>query len=151
MNVRRAGPADISALARLRQGLWPHVGAARHREELAAALAEPEDRIALFVAEAAPGVLAGFGEVSLRHDYVNGCETSPVAFLEGIFVDGAHRRAGVARMIVEAAEAWGAALGCREFASDADIANEDSHQMHLALGFEETERVVCFRKTLPAA
>ena len=26
----------------------------------------------------------GFAEASLRHDYVNGCETSRVAFLEGI-------------------------------------------------------------------
>ncbi len=148
MNVRRATPADIAGLARLRQGLWPHLGAAAHRDELAETMTGDRENIVVFVAETAPGVLVGFGEAALRRDYVNGCETSPVGFLEGVYVDAAHRRTGAARAIVEAALRWAAAKGCSEFASDADILNEDSHRMHLALGFEETERVVFFRKTL---
>jgi aminoglycoside 6'-N-acetyltransferase I len=86
-----------------------------------------------------------FAEASLR-PYVNGCETSPVVFLEGLYVAPAFRRQGLARQLVSKVEAWGAAAGCAEFASDIRAENHDSHSMHLALGFKETERVIYFRK-----
>jgi aminoglycoside 6'-N-acetyltransferase I len=57
-----------------------------------------------------------------------------------------YRRAGIAGCLVAAVERWARQRGCREFASDALIANEASHAVHRALGFEETERVVFFRK-----
>ena len=84
----------------------------------------------------------------MRSDYVNGCETSPVAFLEGIFVEPSQRRNGMARALCIAVEQWARDRGCREFASDADLSNLVSHRMHDALGFIETERVVYFRKLL---
>ncbi|MFN3774293.1 aminoglycoside 6'-N-acetyltransferase [Sphingomonas parapaucimobilis] len=90
----------------------------------------------------------GFAEAAVRHDYVNGCDTSPVLFLEGLFVDPDHRRRGVAGALVAAVADWGRAQGCLEFASDAEIDNLDSHAMHRALGFVETERVVYFRREL---
>ena len=90
----------------------------------------------------------GFAEAAIRRDYVNGCDTSPVLFLEGLFVDPGHRRRGVAANLVTAVADWGRAQGCSEFASDAELDNADSHAMHRALGFEETERVVYFRRGL---
>lgn len=38
-----------------------------------------------------------FADAALRHDYVNGCESSPVVYLEGIYVQPASRRRGLAR------------------------------------------------------
>jgi aminoglycoside 6'-N-acetyltransferase I len=43
---------------------------------------------------------------------------------------------------------WARALGVTELASDALIDNHDSHAMHRALGFAETERIVFFRRAL---
>jgi aminoglycoside 6'-N-acetyltransferase I len=100
-----------------------------------------------FVAVADGGVI-GFAEAAVRHDYVNGCDGSPVLFLEGVFIDPEHRRQGVAGALVSAVADWGRAQGCAEFASDAEIDNVDSHAMHQALGFAETERVVYFRREL---
>ncbi|MDZ7283278.1 GNAT family N-acetyltransferase [Sphingomonas sanguinis] len=94
------------------------------------------------------GRVIGFAEAAIRHDYVNGCDTSPVLFLEGLFVDPDHRRRGVAGALVAAVADWGRAQGCSEFASDAELDNGDSHAMHRALGFVETERVVYFRREL---
>lgn len=94
------------------------------------------------------GRIIGFAEAAIRRDYVNGCDTSPVLFLEGLFVDPGHRRRGVAANLVAAVADWGRAQGCSEFASDAELDNADSHAMHRALGFEETERVVYFRREL---
>jgi aminoglycoside 6'-N-acetyltransferase I len=54
----------------------------------------------------------------------------------------------VARALCAAAEVWGRAQGCREFASDVTFEDRDSLAAHAGLGFEETERVVYFRKEL---
>ncbi|WP_294238252.1 aminoglycoside 6'-N-acetyltransferase [uncultured Sphingomonas sp.] len=96
----------------------------------------------------ADGRVIGFAEAAVRHDYVNGCDGSPVLFLEGLYVDPAWRRQGVAGALVATVADWGRALGCSEFASDAELDNLDSHAMHRALGFAETERVVYFRREL---
>lgn len=88
----------------------------------------------------------GFAEAAIRQDYVNGCDTSPVLFLEGVYVAPDARRRGVAKALFGRVEQWGALRGCEEFASDTDVANIDVQTLHRALGFEETERVVFFRK-----
>jgi aminoglycoside 6'-N-acetyltransferase I len=93
-------------------------------------------------------MVTGFAEAAIRRDYVNGCETSPVAFVEGIHVVPEHRRQGVAGALIAAVEQWARDQGLRELASDALIENSQSHAMHRALGFSETERVVYFRKAL---
>ncbi len=148
MIVRPAGAADLDAWAALRVALWPDEGsAAEHRAEAAETLEKPET-FATFVAQAPDGTIAGFVEAALRHDYVNGCETSPVAFVEGIYVRPEHRMTDVARALVDAVAAWGRAQGCSELASDALIDNLDSHAFHRAIGFEETDRVVYFRRGL---
>ena len=38
--------------------------------------------------------------------------------------------------------------GCSEFASDCGPANEDSLKFLKALGFEEANRIICFRKDI---
>ncbi|EBL5154416.1 GNAT family N-acetyltransferase [Salmonella enterica subsp. enterica serovar Dublin] len=48
----------------------------------------------------ADGVAIGFADASIRHDYVNGCDSSPVAFLEGIFVLPSFRQRGVAKQLI---------------------------------------------------
>lgn len=139
--------ADLDIWVAMRHALWPSGSEAKHRAEAEAMLTTGDGLAACLIARRDGGP-CGFAEVSLRHDYVNGCETSPVAFLEGIYVMAPARGQGVARALVMAAEAWAAAHGCTEFASDAAIENVASAAMHKALGFEETRRVVYFRKVL---
>jgi len=110
--------------------------------------ATPE-RFAQYISLSPDGQTQGFVEVALRTDYVNGTKSTPVAFLEGIYVVPGARRQGVARELVAAAESWAGSRGCREFASDALLENEASHAMHRALGFQESQRVVFFRKQVP--
>ncbi len=148
MLVRVATDRDVEDWVGLRTALWPHHTAEEHRAEIGALLARNSNReLALVSIEEAIGTL-GFAEAALRHDYVNGCETSPVVFLEGIYVRPDSRRTGIARALCLVAEAWGRTQGRSEFASDALIENHASHAFHQAVGFEETERVVYFRKRL---
>lgn len=131
----------------LRQELWPHCPAEEHLAEMAEFIAQPK-RFAQFVDYDDAGAPVGLIEIAIRSDYVNGAETSPVAFLEGIYVAPHARRTGVARRLIAHAQRWALDAGCSEFASDAALENTSSHAMHEALGFVETERVVFFKKVL---
>ena len=145
--IRLATAADVEALARLRFALWPDEPLAQRRLEAEDRVARTDPRIETFVAVAQDEV-AGFVEVSQRSDYVNGCDTSPVAFLEGIYVSPEWRRQGLGRALVDAVEQWARDQGCSELGSDALLDNSLSHRFHAGAGFEETERVVYFRKSL---
>ena len=134
----------------LREQLWPHCSRDKHLAEMSSFLAAPA-RFAQFVEYDASNHALGFVEVSLRSDYVNGTSSSPVGFLEGVYVRPEARGQGVARRLIAEAERWAAGAGCVEFASDALVENTGSHAMHAALGFEESQRVVFFRKALRGA
>jgi aminoglycoside 6'-N-acetyltransferase I len=99
------------------------------------------------VAEASDSKLVGFAEVDTRV-YAEDCDTSPVAFLEGWYVIPDAQGSGIGRALVNAAETWAREQGLQEFASDTWLHNEAGIQAHLALGFDEVERLVCFRKRL---
>ncbi|WP_404273866.1 GNAT family N-acetyltransferase [Yersinia intermedia] len=59
-----------------------------------------------------------------------------------------HTKKGIAAQLVTAIQAWGRVKGCNELASDTDIDNIASQKMHQSLGFQETERVVFFKKQI---
>ncbi len=142
--------ADANWL-RLRLTLWPDASAAEHRAEMHSLTAQPQ-RYMQFMARNEAGTALGLAEAALRHDYVPGTDTSPVAFLEGLFVEPSARGQGVARALVAAVEHWARARGCSELASDTHLHNTSSQQVHRRLGFALTERIVCFCKVLkPAA
>ena len=103
--------------------------------------------VAVIVADRGNGSLAGFAEIGSRN-YAEGCETSPVAYLEGWYVDPDVRRTGLGASLVKAVETWALKHGYSEIASDAELDNKISLQAHLALGFEEVERQICFKKRL---
>ena len=129
----------------LREQMFPHHAASELLAEMATFCAD-RARFGQFLWQPTGGDALGFAEVSLRSDYVVGTRTSPVAFLEAIYVTPSSRHQGIARTLVAVAEDWARERGCPEFASDALIDNDASHAMHRALGFEETKRVVYFRK-----
>ncbi len=131
----------------MRQALWPDSTAG----EVDALLDDPHAAVTAWVAEgdAAPR-LVGYAEVGTR-PYAEGCDTSPVAYLEGIWVDTEARRRGVALALVRHAEAVARAEGVAELASDCAIDNEASRAFHIAAGFVEVERIICFRREIPAS
>jgi len=143
--VRPVRPPDAAAWLRMRQDLWPDQSGAHDadiREFFSGSCAADE----VLVAEH-NGALSGFVELSLRA-YAEGCETSPVAYLEGWYVSPDARGTGVGRALLNAAEMWGRAQGCTEFASDTEAGNASSADAHRALGFEDVSLVRCFRKRL---
>lgn len=145
--IRPGSPADAAQWAVLRQALWPDEDAAQHAADIEGMLSRGGIG---FLAFDRSGNAIAFAEAALRQDYVNGTDRSPVGFLEGWYVAPQWRGKGLGRALVAAVEDWVRDQGCAEFASDALIDNTASLAAHAACGFEETERVVYFRKRLDA-
>lgn len=149
----------------MRTALWPDCSPHEHAREMAAILpaaaggcgpAEGTAALdaagaglpqAVLVAERATGGLGGFIELGLRQ-YADGCDSRPVGYVEGWYVDPDLRQQGVGAALVRAGEEWARAQGCTEMASDCLLDNEGSLRAHLALGYEEAERLIHFRKAL---
>ena len=132
----------------LRLRLWPEGSESEHLRDMADILARGHYvRLALSDDDSA----IGFIEASKRVDYVNGTNSSPVAFLEGLYVEPTVRRMGIARALVAGVEQWAWEEGCTELASDSPLDNDAAHAAHRALGFEEMERVVYFRRAVHGA
>ena len=149
MKIRDYLDSDWPEWLRLSVALFPEHSPA----DIAAGMRESRarDDLEVFVAERPDGSLAGFVEVGTR-PYADGCDTSPVGYLEAWYVEPDVRRRGVGRALVAAAEAWARGRGSREIASDARLDNVVSHAAHRRAGYEEVDRVVQFRKILkPAA
>lgn len=148
MKIRRYESPDLAEWMRMRRELWPELPAdeAAQRADCDAWL-DRNNAIVLVVQRDDTPRLAGFIEVGER-EFADGCDTSPVAYLEGWFVDEDVRGRGIGRELVQAAEQWAIAKGYREFASDALLENVPSQRAHNAVGFAEVERAVRYAKQL---
>ena len=130
----------------MRALLWPDEDASELEVDIEDLLSDPTQ--VAFVAERSQGGgLCGFAEASIRK-FANSNDESPCAFLEGWWVDEDVRQQGIGRALISAVEDWAKQQGFHELGSDALLDNTLSHTAHRALGFEERERVVYFRKWL---
>lgn len=143
--IRQAEPGDAMTLAELAVKLWKG-HSVRELSDMFEALISGGNA-ACFL-QYVGGKAIGFAQCQLRHEYVEGTGSSPVGYLEGIFVEDAYRRHGYAKALLRACEAWAKEKHCREFASDCELENDDSLRFHTAMGFEEANRIICFRKDI---
>jgi aminoglycoside 6'-N-acetyltransferase I len=94
-----------------------------------------------------PHILVGYADVGER-SVVDGCESSPAAYLEAWYVREGWRRRGIGEALVKQCAQWAREQGYTEMGSDALIENTSSQRLHQKFGFTETDRVVQFRMTL---
>lgn len=146
MIARLYAPADHEEWLRLRRALWPDL-ARDTEEEDAAAWLDRADAAVIVVPGLNASALVGFAEVGERA-YADGCASSPLAYLEGWYVESAVRDMGVGAALVRAVEAWARERGYSELASDVQLPNLGAQRAHVAVGFIEVERAVLYRKTL---
>jgi len=143
--IRRASADDKPEWLRMRHGLWPEAPLDYLSLDLDALLTDSDS--AIFVASDSHGRLIAFIETRLR-DYGEGCDTSPVGYIEAWYVDPHVRGQKLGRDLVYAAESWAREKGCTEMASDTWLENEASIEAHKKLGYWEVERLVHFVKKL---
>jgi aminoglycoside 6'-N-acetyltransferase I len=143
--IRRATSEDKPEWLRMRQGLWPEAPleylALDADNKLSA-----EDK-AVFLASTADGHLVAFVEVGL-HNYAEGCDTSPVGYIEAWYVDPHVRGQKLGRELIQVAEQWAREKGMTDMASDTWLDNQAGIQAHLKMGYYEVDRLVHFVKKL---
>jgi aminoglycoside 6'-N-acetyltransferase I len=143
--IRLATKEDLPAIATLASMLWPSEDESILLSEFKAN--HGTQAHAIYIFEANNEVIA-FIELSLRNDYVEGTSSSPVAYIEAIFVKEPYRKQRVGVALIQRAEEWAREKGCSELASDTEITNISSQNFHKHCGFEEANRIVAFVKAL---
>ncbi len=143
--IKRAKAEDAEILATLAIQMWTEHNLEEMTDEFRELL--KNDEAVCFIKYEGEKPI-GFAQCQLRHDYVEGTESSPAGYLEGILVSEGYRKKGYAAELLSECEKWAKEKGCSEFASDCELDNTDSLRFHMALGFEEANRIICFRKDI---
>jgi aminoglycoside 6'-N-acetyltransferase I len=150
--IRRLTAADRGQWSAMRIALYTEADPSAQPDELAAEIGGmlAREDWAAFAAATSAGDLVGLIELFERN-YAEGCDTSPVTYIEGLWVAPNRRKSGIARSLVMAGVDWGRSRGRSEIASDVQLANARSQTVHERLGFEETERLVTYRMSIASA
>ena len=143
--IYKAKKEDSFAIAGLAVLMWNSHTVEELAEEFEKIISNEESAVFLLSLD---NQAIGFAQCQLRNDYVEGTSSSPVGYLEGIYVKEASRELGFASQLMKACEDWARSEGCMEFASDCEIDNTESLAFHLKLGFTEANRIICFKKNL---
>lgn len=133
---------DLQQWLAFSHALWPNCSKQYLLQEYADGL-HPFPFLCLMEGEA-----VGMLDLSLRRDYVQGTHTSPVGYIEGIYVAPQHRGRGVGKAMVAFAKGWAKRQGCRALGSDCEVQNTQSAAFHRAAGFADAGTIVCFAMEL---
>lgn len=143
--IYKAVKSDASDIAELAVMMWENHTVEELAKDFNNILSNEENAVFIFCKD---NQKIGFAQCGLRHDYVEGTESSPVGYPEGVFIKQEFRKNGYARALVSKCEEWAKEQGCSEFASDCELDNDVSLRFHIKMGFTETNRIICFDKKL---
>ena len=130
---------------RMRHELYGELSAQFHEAEMELIFSSKE--ATCFIGLSESGAAVAMLEVSLRN-FVDGCLGGPVGYIEGIYVTLGERKQGYAGELIEFATSWFRSKGCRDMAADAELANLIAQDFLTRAGFDETYRVVEYKRSL---
>ena len=144
--IRPAQAQDVTVWAQMRNELWPD-DIKQHRQDIEDYFSGRSHDIQHALIAHCGDEVAGFVELNIRN-FAEGSRHAAVPYLEAWYVHPAFRHRGLGRQLMHACECWAKNQGFSELASDTTTDNLHSIALHKKLGFAETERVVCFLKSL---
>lgn len=142
--IKIATKEDAKLLAKMSSSIW-HDSIDELTKTFLELIVSTKDIVLILTENEMP---IGFANATIRYDYVEGTSSSPVGYLEGIYIESSFRKQGYGRLLVVHCEKWAKEKGCTEFASDCELDNKESYAFHLALGFTEENRIICFKKEI---
>ena len=143
--IRKAAKTDMVSVAEMAVMMWDSHSVEELKGEFEQ---EIENKDCVMYIYCIDNIPIGFAQCGLRHDYVEGTESRPVGYLEGIYVREEYRNRGYARELLAECEKWAKQKGCYEYASDCELNNDASLQFHMRVGFTEANRIICFTKRI---
>ena len=143
--IRKAAKTDMVSVAEMAVMMWDSHSVEELKGEFEQ---EIENKDCVMYIYCIDNIPIGFAQCGLRHDYVEGTESRPVGYLEGIYVREEYRNRGYARELLAECEKWAKQKGCTEYARDCELNNDASLQFHMRVGFTEANRIICFTKRI---
>lgn len=137
--------ADLKEVAEMASQIWTKHTSKKLIPELEASIFDSNRVVFVKYVNSTP---IGFAQCSLRNDYVEGTKSSPVGYLEGIYIKPEYRNQGYAKELLKKCEKWASEKDCIEFASDCKLDNNESLEFHKNCGFTEANRIICFTKKI---
>ncbi len=141
LKLEKITRAEISQWKEMRKVLYHGVDDTFHDQEMVNII-QNEDWQCLFVRDDKKAI--GFVELSHRN-IVDGCTSSPVPYIEGIYLMPGYRQKGIGKHVVKMLKEWCIKRGYNELAADTELENEDAQKFFTSVGFGETYRTVGFR------
>lgn len=138
--------SDFESLMKMSQKLWTDFDENELKELLKKTY--QSDRQKILVAKTSNQERVAFSIFSIRTDYVEGAVQTPTGYLEGIFVEPAFRKTGIAKEFIQLGEKWCKENGCRQIGSDTWLTDTASRRFHKSVGFWEEEELVHFLKDI---
>lgn len=136
---------NIDSLTELAIKLWPDNEFEELKNELNSLLITDKNKGFLYLVDDVP---VGFVQLSIRTDYVEGSDSSPVGYVEGIYIEPEFRRQGLSKELLLKGEQWAKERGCTQIGSDIEHDNTTSYHFHKGIGFKEANRLICFIKDI---
>ncbi|MEW8248700.1 MAG: aminoglycoside 6'-N-acetyltransferase [Candidatus Thiodiazotropha sp.] len=146
MLIREIKHSDLDRWSKMRSALWPNTEDAHVNEIKDYFEGRSIDIDQVYVATVNDNAV-GFIELNIR-EFAEGSRRPRVPYVEAWYVEPEYRGMNCGRLLMRKAESWALGQGYSELASDTEIDNRQSIAIHARLGFEETERIVCFLKKL---
>lgn len=144
-NVVFASNNYLAQYTEMALDLWPESTEEELHESFHEIMASNRDKI-IFYRKGTE--LVSFIHLSIREDYVEGTESTPTGYIEGVYVKPEHRRKGYSAKLVEVGEKWLIQKGCKQIGSDIHLDNQVSYDFHIGMGFKESSRLIAFIKDL---
>ncbi|MCM3719352.1 aminoglycoside 6'-N-acetyltransferase [Fictibacillus phosphorivorans] len=135
----------LDELTEMGVDLWPDNDFHELRKEFSELIHSSKDKVFLYIKDKKS---LAFIHVSIRSDYVEGADSSPTGFVEGIYVSSPYRRQGISKKLLIKAEIWLKSKGCTQIGSDIEIHNKTSYLFHTQVGFKEANRLIAFIKDI---
>ncbi len=128
---------------RFRAALYHDLDPAFNKDEIRRTVEDPNLTSFLVFKNEEPNPI-GMIELSLRN-MVDGCISSPVAYIEGLYLIEKYQGQGLGKEMIVFIKKWAKEQGCTELAVDTELENERAQKFYLREGFEETYRIVQFK------
>jgi aminoglycoside 6'-N-acetyltransferase I len=140
-----AGQEQVESLTRIALELWPDHDLLEFKQEFEEMIPTNNNRFLLYVVDKEA---VAFMHLSIRTDYVEGSESSPTGYMEGVYVKPTYRRKGISTKLFHEGKKWLVQNGCKQVGSDMEMDNKDSYPFHMSLGFQEAGRIITFIRDL---
>ena len=126
----------------MREEIYSSLSAEFHEKEMKQ-IFDSSDWFCYFLINEDKKIL-GLAELSSRN-IVDGCLSSPVAYLEGLYLKKECRGMGLGRKAIEIIKNWCKEKGFTELGMDTELTNLEAQKFFKTVGLQETYRIVQFR------